>query len=261
MAAYETSLFNLTSAPFRSRIEWSTVLGLVPAGFDLFSRKQLAAQALELLSNVVHTKRHLSVLGRTQALLRDCCIPILVDAGRAEQRLLPSEDLKRSQRRWLGQIALELYFTQLLRGDTALIDLWPSRLGVDADGDAVWNPRPLYLKWDRRFLSPLRDVYAGFFLEDEARFERGLGELGLGPAGGLLLRHLGEGNQRAVRFSSSQLQSTLSELSTHTETQAAGLHRNFAAFGLYLAGLHELLESLDLAFDVRSAFIRSYSQI
>ena len=140
-------------------------------------------------------------------------IPILIEENRGDRPLLPSADLKRSQRRWLGQIILQLYFAQLFQSDTTVIDLWPSRLGIDAEGDAIWNPRPVYLRWDSDFLAALRDVYAGFFLDDESRFERGIRQLGLGSAGGLLLRHLGHGNQRGVRFSSSHLQSTLREIS------------------------------------------------
>jgi hypothetical protein len=41
-------------------------------------------------------------------------------------------------------------------------------------------------------------------------------------------------------------------------SEESKLHANFIALGLLLTGLHELLEELDLAFDVRSAFMRTY---
>ena len=261
MSAYEAAIAKLTTASFPSRGEWSTFLQLVPAGLGLVKPRQAARQTLELVANTANTKRYISVLGSTRALLRDTRIPIVVDDRRAALHLIRAGDLKRSQRRWLGQVSLQLYFSQLLLGDTAVIDLWPSRLGIDSAGDAVWSPRPVYLKWDPRFLRPLRDLYAGFFLEDQARFDSGVNELGLGSAGGLLLRHLGGGNQRGVRFSSSQLQSMLREISAQPPGHGAGLHRNFAGFGLYVASLHALLESLDSKFDVRGAFIRSYRQV
>ena len=258
MSSYETHVSKFLRASTRPKSEWSALLDLVPAGFDLLSPKQVAHQALELLSNAANTRRYASVLGSTQATLRSARIPILVEENRRERPLLPSADLKRTQRRWLGQVILQLYFGQLFQSDTAVIDLWPSRLGIDEAGDAIWNPRPVYVRWDLDFVAALRDVYGGFFSDDESRFEVGLSELGLGSAGGLLMRHLGQGNQRGVRFSSSHLQSTLREISEFHLGQPASLHRNFVAFGLYLASLHELLESLDCTLDVRSAFMRSY---
>ncbi len=261
MSSYDTQISRIIGGSTRPTSEWSALLDLVPAGFDLLSTKQVAHQALELLSNAANTKRYTSVLGSTQAALRYARIPVLVEHDRGERPLVPYADLKRTQRRWLGQVILQLYFAQLFHGDTAVIDLWPSRLGIDAAGDAIWNPRPIYVRWDSTFVAALRDVYAGFFLDDSERFEEGLSRLGLGSAGGLLLRHLGQGNQRGVRFSSAHLQSTLREISELRLGQPGGLHRNFVAFGLYLASLHELLESLDCTLDVRSAFMRSYRRV
>ncbi len=258
MSSYETHFSKFLRSSARPKSEWSALLDLVPPGFDLLSAKQIAHQALELLTNAANTRRYAAVLGTTQATLRAARIPILVEENRSGRRLVATADLKRTQRRWLGQVILQLYFAQLFQSDVAVIDLWPARLGVDEAGDAIWNPRPVYIRWDRDFVAALRDVYAGFFLDDEARFEAGLSHLGLGSAGGLLLRHLGQGNQRGVRFSASHLQATLKEISELNLTRPGTLHQNFVAFGLYLASLHELLASLDCALDVRSAFMRSY---
>lgn len=258
MSAYETHVSKIIPGSNRPKTEWSSLVDMVPAGFDLLSTRQVAHQALELLSNAANARRYASVVGSTQATLRSARIPILVEDNPGERPLVPYADLKRTQRRWLGQVVLQLYFAQLFQSDTAVIDLWPSRLGIDAAGDAMWNPLPVYIRWDTKFVAALRDVYAGFFLNEESLFEEGLSRLGLGSAGGLLLRHLGQGNQRGVRFSSAHLQSTLTDLSELRLGQPGSLHRNFVAFGLYLASLHELLESLDCTLDVRSAFMRSY---
>jgi hypothetical protein len=139
-----------------------------------------------------------------------------------------------------------------------MLDLWPSRLGVDEAGDAVWSPRPFYLRWDSRFQQGLRDVYAGFFLEHEERFDRGVSRLGIGSAASVLVDHFGGDNQRSVRFGPDRLRQTLSTMSTRRPQNDISLHPNFAAFGLYLTALHELLGSLDVRFDVRAAFMRSY---
>ncbi len=258
MSANEIRAHHLTGAQARSKNEWSSLVEMIPSTLDLISARSLAHQGLELISNAANKRCFISVLTKTQADLRDAGVPVLVKEHRGERQVVAPSDLTRPQRRWLGQLSLELYFTQLFRSDAAVVDLWPSRLGVDVGGDAVWYPRPLYLQWDPEFLQALRDVYAGFFLGNDACFRNGIGQLGLDSSGALLLQHLGEGDQRGVRFSATKLQSTLLEMSANRSTQDGSLHRNFIAFGLYVVSLHELLESLGLAFDVRSAFMRSY---
>lgn len=242
-----------------ARAEWGTAVRMLPAALDLFSPWALTKQGLGLVANAANAGRFHSMLAETQSYLRAAHVPVLLKHSGDEPQFQRPGDLKRRQRRWLGQVVLELYFTQLLRSESAIVDLWPSRLGIDPQGDAVWSPRPLYLHWDPAFLSALRDFYAGFFLADARRFERGSQELGLGGARELLLRHMGDGNQnqRAVRFSSAELRSTLEALPELSHGQGS-LHQNFMAFGLYVTSLHTFLESLDLAFDVRSAFLRSY---
>ncbi len=236
----------------------ASLLDMAPTGLSLLSPATITLQGFELLSNALATKRFMSVLGGTQAMLRDIRLPILIDEPRAQRSLASPEELKRPQRRWLGQLALELYFAQIFRSDMAVLDLWPSRFGVDAAGDAVWCPRPIYLRWDAGFQNGLRDVYAGLFLENELRFERGLGALKLGTAGDALKRHFGQGDQRCVRFESATLQAMLQDMADQRSGHRGPLHRNFVAFGVYLLGLYQLLESLDRSFDVRNAFIRIY---
>jgi hypothetical protein len=222
----------------------------------MFPARDIARQTLDLISNGTDSTRFTSVLVRAQADLRDARIPVLVNHYRDQRQTIFPSDLKRPKRRWLGQLALELYFTQLFRSDSAILDLSPSRLGVSGAGDAVWYPLPLYSQWDPDFLQAVRDMYAGFFLGDDQRFGCGIKQLGLGSAGGQVLAHLGEDDQRCVRFRVAKLRSTLHEISAARTNDDGAIHRNFIAFGVYMASLYELLEYLDLAFDVRSAFMR-----
>ena len=258
MSAVETHVPKLTREPIRSKSEWRTLLEMVPAGSDLLSLKQVAHQGVELLFNATNSARYRSVLSTAEARLRDNGVALLITEHRDAPRLVEPEDLTRAQRRWIGQVALQLYFTQLFHSDSAVIDLWPSRLGIDAAGDGIWNPRPIYLRWDPSFLSAVRDMYAGVFLGDDQRFGYGIEQLGLGSASELLRRHLGKDDQRCVHFRVSTLQSTLRDMSAARTNRDEAPHRNFIAFGLCLASLHALLESLGLAFDVRQAFMRAH---
>ena len=260
MNTFQTYVPNLARPEAPLKRDLASLLDAAPSGVALISPRNITFQGVELLSNALSSKRFMSVLGGTQAMLRDAHIPILVDEARARRSLLAPAELKRSQRRWLGQLALELYFAQIFRSDMAVVDLWPSRFGVDAAGDAVWCPRPMYLRWDAEFQSGLRDVYSGLFQENEQSLERGLEALKLGTAGEALRRHLGPGDQRSVRFESAKLHAMLREMAARRRGEKGPLHRNFMAFGLYVSGLYELLESLDRSFDVRNAFARVYRE-
>jgi hypothetical protein len=248
----------LPQLPTRARIEWGSLLELAPSSFDLLSTRSLARQGLDLLSNAANARRFLSVLTAQQSHLRAGSIPVLVKEYRNGPELVPHAELSRSQRRWIGQLALELYFTQIFRSEVAVIDLWPSRFGVDSEGEALWAPRPFYLRWDPTFREGIRNIYAGFFLDDQPRFELGVRQLGLGSGARALLDHFGDGNQRSVRFGVEKLRDTLDAMSDARDGRSGQLHPNFAAFGLYLVALHELLGSLDMAYDVRAAFMRTY---
>ncbi|MGB8223586.1 MAG: hypothetical protein WCF10_13455 [Polyangiales bacterium] len=260
MSGNEIGATHISNARDFRQVEWSSALELIPLASNIMPSRGMARQGLELMSNAARARRFLTVLSDTQAHLRAAGVPIIVKDHRAIRPVSTAANLTLSKRRWLGQLALELYFAQLFRSESAVLDLRPSRLGVDSDGDAVWYPRPLYLQWDPTFLQALRDVYAGFFLGNSERFEHGLRDLGLGSSGTPLLRHLGDGNQRAVRFRAENLRSTLRELSALRSAEDAPLHPNFVALGIYVASLHALLEPLDLRFDVRSAFMKIHRE-
>ncbi len=256
MATSEIHIGHATSIPNPPRSGRESILSMTPLALSIFPARDIAHETFGLISNGVTSSRFMSLLSRTQADLRATSVPILVDRHRARRHVVLRSDLKRPKRRWLGQLALELYFTQLFRSDSAILDLSPARLGVADSGDAVWSPLPLYIRWEPAFVQGVRHLYAGFFLGEEQRFGHGVRQLGLGSAGQQLLAHLGDDDQRCVRFRSATLQPMLREISAARTNEARPLHRNFIAFGVYVASLHELLETLDLGFDVRSAFMR-----
>jgi hypothetical protein len=178
------------------------------------------------------------------------------------------------------------YFHQLLHHDVALLDLRADRFredgaredgaredGAREDGPTVdgapsegaptlWRPGWLFVRWDPAFLAALRDLYAGFYLEDPPRFDAAIARLSLEPARDVFLEHFGGGDQREVRFERATFVHTFHDAFLACRDAPAGpggapraqLHGNFLALGLYLATLYEHLERLGLAFDVRSAY-------
>jgi len=245
-------------ASWRLGGEWSDLIEMAPASFDLMSLRGIATQGIELISKAANPRGFDKLVADMQGRLRNASVPVLIEEDRSTASWREPSSLTRPQRRWIGQLALEVYFAQLFSGDDAVLDLRSSSFGVDGSGDAVWKPRAIYVRWDPRFIEGIRDVYAGFFIGRAEQLDEGLMALGLGSSAGLLLGHFGDGNQRSVRFSSEQLRSLLREMAVQRRAEESKLHANFIALGLLLTGLHELLEELDLAFDVRSAFMRTY---
>lgn len=215
------------------------------------------SQAFELVSNATDRRRYAQLLSETQATLRQAEIPVVIRENERRRASLPLEAVGAIDRQALGQRVLEIYFAQLFRSRWAVIDLWPSRIGVGPDRTAVWTPRPMFVRWASEFSEFVQKVYAGFFLGSKECFRQGIEGLGLGDAGAVLLDHLGEGDARHVHFRAGQLQSTLSEIVALRDARRPSLHRNFVALGLFLVSLHETLAALDVPVDVRAAFARS----
>jgi len=71
----------------------------------------------------------------------------------------PLED---AGRRREGHAALRLYFHQLLHWDEVVVDQRAVAFR-SSGGEVLWNPKPLWTRWEPRFRDGVRDVYRGFF--------------------------------------------------------------------------------------------------
>ncbi|MDJ0848192.1 MAG: hypothetical protein QNK04_07440 [Myxococcota bacterium] len=231
--------------------EWSQFLDYVtPSFFDVVGVRDLLSQGQEMAANLANGRGFRELQGAHTRTLAAREIPVRIGVS-------PGEAGSPDDPRALGQRILEVYFAQLFAGDTAILDLradgwaWPS--GEEAPS---WRPRALWVRWEPGFLDAVRDLYRGFYQEDDARFEEGLRALRLEPAGEVLRAHFGEGDQRAVRFESRVFHSSFHEVFLRCRDEGVSLHRNFLALGLYLACLYDGLEELG-PLDVRDAFERA----
>jgi hypothetical protein len=161
-------------------------------------------------------------------------------------------------RRRVGQCALELYFGQLFAGEVSLLDLRAGRLVAAPDGGPpLWAPRSAWVRWDSDFLTAVRNLYAGFYRDDEARFAAGIAALGLEVAAPVLRDHFGAGDQRAVAFRTGDFRASFHEVFVRCRDAGKALHPGFVPLGIALACLYDGLEALDVPLDVRDAFERA----
>jgi len=101
----------------------------------------------------------------------------------------------------------------------------------------------------RETVATLRELYDGFYTEDDARFRRALAALEIDAAEDVFRRHFGSGDQRAVRFEAAAFQATFHEAFVRCRDAGVRLHPNFLALGIFLGCLYDHLESLGLAYD------------
>ncbi len=230
--------------------EWSQFLDYVtPSFFDVVGVRDLLSQGREMAGNLAD--------GRGFDVLRARQARALGERGVAVQ-LVPSHDgaQEPGDERALGQRILEVYFGQLFASDATILDLRGARWASSADADAPsWFPRALWIRWQPEFLAAVRDMYRGFYCDDDALFDRGIQALRLEPAADVLRAHFGEGDQREVRFETRVFHSSFHEVFVRCRDEGVTLHRNFLALGLYLACLYDGLEDRG-PLDVRDAFER-----
>jgi hypothetical protein len=231
--------------------EWGQFLDYVhPSFFEVLGPRDLLAQGKELASNLADGHGFAALREEQAKLLGERAVPVRVEDSEpdaAADGRDPGE---------LGQRILEVYFGQLFGGDATILDLRGGRWHWPAEAsEPVWLPRPLWIRWQPEFLGAMRDMYRGFYADEDATFDRGLEAMNLGAAKDVLRAHFGEGDQRAVRFEVAAFHASFHQVFLRCREQGVALHRNFLPLGLYLACLYDALEGRG-ELDVRSAFDR-----
>ena len=233
--------------------EWSQFLDYVtPSFFEVVGVRDLLSQGQELASNLTNGRGFDELRATQSRVLGERDLPVQIVAS-------PAAEPGGGDERALGQRILEVYFGQIFANDAAILDLRGNGWSWPAQEEApTWRPRALWVRWEPEFLVAVRDLYRGFYEDDEATFSRGLRALRLESAADVLRAHFGEGDQRSVRFETRVFHSSFHDVFVRCRDEGISLHRNFLALGLYLACLYDGLEPLG-ALDVRDAYERATS--
>ncbi|MDX1648321.1 MAG: hypothetical protein R3263_00575 [Myxococcota bacterium] len=234
--------------------EWSQLADYVsPAFFEVLPARALLGQVRELVGSARDRRGFAAAVGEVGAALaaRDVPLEVRAEWPAGARALAPDAE---PARRALGQRVLEAYFAQLAGADRALLDLRAARFAEPDQGPPRWAPSPFWVAWDPAFLAALRDLYAGYYREDPARFDDALARLALTPARDVFLEHFGPGDQRAVRFEARHFHASFHEAFVRCRDAGTSLHPNFLPLGVMLASVCDHLETLGLAFDVRGAW-------
>jgi hypothetical protein len=153
-----------------------------------------------------------------------------------------------------GEHALRLFFFQILSFDTWVLDFRAEAFAAAAKTGSGWNPKPLFYEVQPPFARSVRELYRGFYLDDEGLFDRALADLGLLPAKDCLRRHFGVGDQTRVEFRIARFQNTFADVFQVCEREGIQLQTEFFVLGLMLLTLYQNLEAVGEPQDARGCF-------
>lgn len=239
-------MFSFTRRILRG-IEWREFADYAsPALFDVIAPSALATTATSLMRAQVDLAGARQTHTLRAQLLAAHGLPVVIAAS-VDGRLPTTVEDRRAR----GDVLLRLYFHQLLFGPVALLDLGPSRFSGVAP--VAWCPTWARHTWSDTFRAAVHGLYAGFYGDDDDRFDAALAALGLTPAREVFLAHFG-GDQTAVRFSAVHFRQTFHAAFVACRDADSQIHPDFVPMGLMLASLYAHLEPLDVPLDVRAAW-------
>jgi hypothetical protein len=148
----------------------------------------------------------------------------------------------------------ELFFHQLFHGETTLLDLRAAAFtGGSREGHLIWHPSPWLAGWSADFIGPLRELYRGFYMRDDAMFQRGLRALSLEHSADLFRQQFG-GDQQQMSFKTADFIAIFHQVFLRCKKAGTALHPDFLPLGIYLAALYDHLEELAVPVNVADAF-------
>ncbi len=221
--------------------EWEPLADIVsPTFLELFPAQTLRRELQRLLGAALHRGQLQRIREATCERLVQSDLPVRLDAGRGEG------DIGRIRR---GQAVLSVYFHQLYAAEVALLDLRSKRF--ESAGDILlWDPRPVYVRWDADFLAGIRQLYIGLLEGDEADFRNGTEQLGLTAAREVLAELLTHPSAERMTFSLTRFRRAFHRVVVLSREAGASLHGNLVPFAIYLGCLTEHLEQLGGDHDV-----------
>lgn len=173
---------------------------------------------------------------------------IIVDQGTLPKLRLKA--LNPAEQKKFGDQVLQLYFFQVLRLNTWILDLSPSSFLENGH----WGPRPIGYSFQPEFLLGVRKVYEGLFLKNPSTLKEGLGALKAEPLEKVILEHFKEADTHPVQFTFHDFnRSGLSLIKTMLKTGTVP-PKDSLALGVCLGFLYQTLSKIDFALDVSKAY-------
>lgn len=226
--------------------EWSELSTyLSPAFLEAVPPASLAQQVSGLVRGYVTRSGFARTKAEVARMLKETGLPVAF-AGRSAKGYSGMAAKRR------GEILLQLYFTQLMALDVAVLDLRAPSFHCDGQRLA-WYPKPLFVRWTPDFIAAVRALYSGFYRGEDEAFRHALAVLGLSGSEAQLRAHFGA-DQDAMRFRLADFRRSMTAVFSAAKEAKAQLAPEMLSFGVGLTCLYDHLESLGECFNVRDAF-------
>ncbi|MCO4753394.1 MAG: hypothetical protein KC478_02875 [Bacteriovoracaceae bacterium] len=174
--------------------------------------------------------------------------------------------LSDAQKERVGEIVLQLYFSQLNNPEGLNLDLRAKHFEW-INGPLLYSPSNVWFKLREDFRQGLLDLYRGFYHNDDELFDIGLKRIGLSKnltqqedaqLKELFKKHFGPGDQDKVVFELEHFKESFYELFKFFMDHEVSLEKDFMFLGIYLVGLYMNLEKLSVAINVRKSFLQVF---
>jgi hypothetical protein len=169
-----------------------------------------------------------------------------------------------------GDALLRYYFAQLHHPEGMFLDLRDSRL--QWSGDRLhFHPTHFWYQFSSAFRKGLLELYEGFYLGDDSKFEAGLESTGLLSRSwplkdqqeikNLFRSHFGESLERPMRFELKGFQETFLRIFQFLVRKKVRLSSEFMMFGIYLVTLYLSLESYASEHSVKALYLEVHQAL
>jgi len=229
--------------------DWSELAALLsPSVIGAIDRMALISQIGTLARQYTGRGGFADAVAATSEILAESGLPIILDPGASP----PASTVAHPHQ---GDLLLELYFRQILHGQSALLDLRRSRFFM-LGTRLIWLPSPLFYRWSPDFGEDLRAMYRGFYDGDEQRYVGALRRLGLESCRDALDAHFGP-SQESVQFRLADFRTSIGAIFSSRRPGQTKAAPELFSFGIGLVCLYEHLESLGGSYDASAAFHRA----
>lgn len=169
-------------------------------------------------------------------------------------------------RHMVGEKIIKLYFHQITHPGPMFLDLRLNGFGVE-ENQIVWNPSTLWGEFSLDFVNGLKDLYAGFYGQNDQIFQQGLIKSGLVSSEwsmadkekmALLFRaHFGSALDEPMAFRLKSFQQSFQAVFAFLLEKKVKLTTDFLLLGVMLVTLYLALEELGDEYPVAKIYHQS----
>jgi hypothetical protein len=224
--------------------------------FKVIDWGELASELPKLSRRMLQKEGHVEMFNHQIKHL--CPFSVKLIDGDIKSRV---HDLDRNN----GERLLELYFAQLFSSDGLFVDLRAQHFHASEEC-LEWYPSALWTKFSDKFRSGLLDVYAGFYLENEAKYKQGLCEIGLlneswsdadkNELSDLFKKQFGDAVNAHMEFKLDHLRDAILGMSNFMLKKEVNISKDFLYLGIYLVTMYSTLETVPAKFPVKEIYLR-----